>query len=124
MWKEMETGGGSGAIDTTHGEETLTASAVIDIDTGLSEVSRFEMFTNSNNSSAVFYDKTVDSSKYKGMFAQGGTGTVGQSRQYNLGSGDGSRVPTINSITGGTVRITAPSGSADFLGKAYWYASK
>ena len=117
----METGGGSGAVDTTHGEETLTASAVIDIDTGLSEVSRFEMFTDASYSTNVFFDKTVNASKYIGLWAQKGSSS-GACAEYNLDAGDSLRIPIIKSITGGVVKIQAPSNSV-FIGTAYWYAS-
>lgn len=121
MWKEMEVGG-SGGGDATHGEETLTTSAVIDIDTGLSEVNRFEMFTDASYSTNVFYDKTVNASKYIGLYVQKG-GSTGACAEYNLDAGDNIRIPIIKSITGGTVKIQAPSNSV-FMGTAYWYASK
>lgn len=112
----------SNSIDTTHGEETLTTSAVIDIDTGLSEVSRFEMFTNATYPTTVFFDKTVNASKYIGGYFQKGS-SVGAGAEYNLNAGDSVRIPIIKSITGGVVKIQAPSNS-NFMGTAYWYASK
>lgn len=123
MLVSMETGAsGGGAVDTTHGEETLTASAEIDIDTGLSEVSRFEMFTNASYPTNVFYDKIINASKYIGSWAQKGSSS-GACEEYNLNAGDSLRIPIIKSITGSVVKIQAPSNS-NFIGTAYWYASK
>lgn len=102
------TKGASGTLATSAASETKT------IDTGLSSISKFMLHGVSTNSSyqpeqiAICYDASIPN-KYYGVGSY--NGNVGKVGQYDFRSSAQTILPTIKSVSGGTVEIITASGA-------------
>lgn len=119
---------GSGSSGTKGATGKLSVSTTSDtktINTELSSISKFILYGVSTNSSyqpehiAILYDSSVQN-KYYGVGSY--NGNVGKVGLYDFSSSAQTILPTIKSVSGGTVEIITTSGGNWATMDWYWVA--
>lgn len=117
MFNEMmpmsQPSGGSGAVSGTC-ENTTSASEKVEIDTGLSAITRFSLMAKITNSNAyvhtLVYDADINSEKYTSIvvYPTSGYGNC----NVNIGTEAHQYAFKLDSITNGKVTLYSPSGGS------------
>ena len=117
----MASGGGGSSIKSGT-TEAASPSETITINTGLSTISKFVWMAVTNNGTyrtMIAYDKNVSTTTCDCACI----GLNAGSHQKNIGAAVVAQVPSLTSISGGTIVLTMASGNLAGTVKAgYWYA--
>jgi hypothetical protein len=127
MFQEMMvgSGGSSGASGTV--TDTVGNAQTVTINTGLSSISKFALrcLGHSTNKyhSAVFWSSD-DSSNYEGQstYGEGTSGISGVYGKKALNSNVTAWVPTLVSVSGGTVTLKTGANNAAAIKSGWWVA--
>lgn len=123
MWKNAKGGGGGGIAG---GEITLSQGGPAQtIQTGLQTVKRFTISRRygaggSASSNCSIYDADQTTSMYT-QLGYDGSSAIGGNVNMNA-TIDAARLVKINSVSGGNVTVTPPTGGAGYSGVFMWSA--